>query len=156
MFRPLALAIVVVAIHASDLRAQGIGYVVAGPAGHSGFFGSGSSAHVAGGAEVLVRGIAGVGAEIGFFDRLVTASLDGVFHVPVGGAQTRPFLAAGFTKMGIGDGEGDALNEWNVGAGVDFWTRERRAWRFDIRDHVRPDVRGTVHYWTVRVGMAFR
>jgi hypothetical protein len=43
-----------------------------------------------------------------------------------------------------------------VGVGVDFWVRERRAWRFEIRDHVRPDVRGKVHYWTLRVGMAFR
>jgi hypothetical protein len=33
---------------------------------------------------------------------------------------------------------------------------ERRAPSFEFRDHVRPDHRGTVHYWSVRAGFVFR
>jgi hypothetical protein len=152
----LTLVFAILLAYAPALHAQAIAYVVGGPAWYSGFFGSGSgSVHVAGGLEVLAKNLAGGSAEFGFYDRFVTISLNGVLHVPAGEAPVRPFVTAGYTKMGIGDGEGDPFDEWNVGAGADVG-RGRTALRLDVRDHIRPDDRGRVHYWSFRGGIVIR
>jgi len=139
---------------------QGLGYGVGGIAGYSGFFGSraGSAAHVAGGGELLAGGRAGAAGEFGFLlgtDALSITSVNGVFHaVPVGRDEPfSPFVTAGYTHMSSGEGAFDA---WNIGGGADVWTSSHRALRLEFRDHVRPDVRGTVHYWSLRAGIAFR
>ena len=137
-------------------RAQGLGYVVAGPAGVSGFFGSSStSLHAAAGGEALLKGLLGIGGEAGLLANsssvLWVVSANGVVHL--GAARVSPFVTGGYTRMGGGEG---GFNAWNAGAGVDWWTNSRLGLRLDFRDHVRPDFRGTVHYWTVRGGIVFR
>jgi hypothetical protein len=150
--------VVPVAVHAQSF--QGLGYGIGGIAGYSGFFGSraGSAAHVAGGGELLVDGRAGAAGEFGFLlgpDALSITSVNGVFHaVPVRRDEPfSPFVTAGYTHMSSGEGAFDA---WNIGVGADLWTSSHRAFRLEFRDHVRPDVRGTVHYWSLRAGIAFR
>ena len=139
-----------------EARAQALGSVVAGPAGVSGFFGSSStSLHAAGGGEFLMKGLLGAGGEAGLLANssnvLWVVSGNGIVHL--GAARVSPFVTGGYTRMGGGEG---GFNAWNAGAGVDFWAASRLGLRLDFRDHIRPDNRGTVHYWTVRGGMVFR
>jgi hypothetical protein len=145
---------------AADVSAQGLGYAIAGPAGVSGFFGSiGSSFHAAAGGELLARGIAGAGAEIGVFGNasslLIAFSANGVVHlVPsVRDRRVSPFVGAGYTRMGSGEGSFNALN---VGGGADFWVKPHAGLRVEVRNHTRSDSRGSVQYWTVRGGVVLR
>lgn len=84
---PLAMLVVLfAAAWAAPAHAQGLGYAIAGPAGFSGFFGSSDAGfHAGGGGEVLVKRIAGAGAEFGIFGNASSAlwvkSVNGVFHV---------------------------------------------------------------------------
>jgi hypothetical protein len=139
-------------------EAQGLGYGIAGPAGFSGFFGSSASGvHVAGGGEALVGGRAGIGGEFGVLANSSSAlwvfSVNGVLHFSTAQRRLSPFVTGGYTRMGNADG---SFGAWNVGAGVDIWAKDRVGLRVDFRDHVRPDDRGAVQYWTVRAGVVFR
>ena len=152
----VAVALAFVMASATAAHAQALGYVIAGPAGVSGFFRSpGTSMHAAGGGEALLNGVLGVGGEAGLLANsssvLWVLSANGVAHV--GAARMSPFVTGGYTRMGGGEG---GFNAWNAGAGLDFWARSRLGLRFEFRDHIRPDSRGTVHYWTVRGGLLFR
>lgn len=144
--------------HSAGIR--GLGYGVAGLAGVSGFFGSwASSVDVAGGGELLFGGRAGIGSEFGVFansgSMLFVFSANGVLHLSGTTAKERasPFVTGGYTAMGSGEG---SFNAWNVGGGVDLWLKDHFGFRIDARDHVRPDSRGTVQYWTIRGGVVFR
>lgn len=158
--RVLVLGAVLYAWPIGVAHAQFLGYGLAGPAGFSGFFGSSASGvHVAGGAEALIRERAGVGGEFGVLanssSALLVFSANGVLH-PTGKAASRrnsPFVSGGYTRMGSGEG---SFGAWNVGGGLDLWWRERLGFRVEFRDHVRPDRRGTVQYWTIRAGVVFR
>lgn len=89
--RAVALAVFVLALAggARTAEAQALGYAIAGPAGHFGFFGTSAMAgHAAGGAELLLRNRVGV--------------------------------------------------------------------RVELRDHIRLDDRGNVHYWSIRAGVIVR
>lgn len=85
-------------------------------------------------AQVLGYGVAGPAGLSGFFR---TSAANG--HV-AGGIEA---LAGG--RVG-GQGEFGAFG----------WLRPRVGLRIDFRDHVRPDSRGTVQYWTFRAGVSFR
>ncbi|HEX6323418.1 MAG TPA: hypothetical protein VFZ36_06815 [Vicinamibacterales bacterium] len=140
--------------------AQVLGYAIAGPAGVHGFFGSRADAgQAAGGAELLAGGRAGIAGEFGIIASgsggLLVYSLNGVLHIlssrtPRGAS---PFVTGGYTRIWNGDG---AFNAWNAGAGVDAWFSDHVGARAEFRDQVRPDGRGTVHYWTIRGGLVFR
>src|SRR5688500_11223151 len=154
--RALSLAFVLTIACVFDAQGQGQGYVVAGPAGVSGFFSSSaSSVHVAGGGEVLAGGLVGVGAEVGALANssnvLLVVSGNGVANLSR--SPFSPFVTAGYTRMQSGEG---GFNAWNAGVGANYWIRDGVGVRFDFRDHVRPDSRGTVHYWTFRGGVVFR
>lgn len=158
--RVLLAALALMLMSARGADAQVLGYGIAGPAGFSGFWGSGSdSMHPAAGGEALVRGIAGVGGEFGAIvgsgSYLFVYSINGVLHVlPArGGHRVSPFITGGYTHMYNRDGGFDA---WNAGGGVDVWIRKRAGLRVDFRNHVRPDDRGTVQYWTLRAGVVLR
>jgi hypothetical protein len=150
----LVLAIAVARVQTT--RAEGLGYAIVGPAGYSGFFGSSASAvHAAGGGEGLIDGRAGIGGEFGVFNSLSVFSVNGVLHVSPSPANRglSPFVTGGYTHMGNGEGSFDA---WNVAAGMDLWAKNRLGVRVEFRDHVRPDSRGAVQYWTIRAGIVFR
>ena len=153
--RMASLTLVIVIGGVRGAEAQGLGYGVGGLAGVSGFFASAAAGHLAGGGEALFRGRAGIGGEAGLINNLVLGSVNGVVHlVPSrAGHRLSPFVTSGWTRMSSGEGSFDA---WNAGGGVDVWTRDRVGIRLEFRDHLRPDTRGTVHYWTIRGGIAFR
>jgi hypothetical protein len=129
------------------------GYVYAGPGGVSGAWAPGGSAFVAGGGgEWLVAQGLGVGGEAGIFKTLGVVSVNGSWHFGQHShdAGLQPFVTSGYTHM-RGESEFPA---WNAGAGVIVWGH-RRGVRIEFRDHVRPDVRGTLHYWSLRAGVTF-
>jgi len=142
---------------AAAADAQVVGYAVAGPAGARGFANTRAlTVNAAAGGEIFLGRYFAVGGEGGFFDRLITASANGSLHVVSAVDRMSPFITAGYSKMGIGDGEGPAFDEWNFGAGVDAWFGDHAGMRFELRDHIRPDRRGTTHYGAFRVGVVFR
>jgi hypothetical protein len=152
------VAALLLGVNATEARAQLVAFGVGGPAGYSGFFGSTvDSLHVAGGAQFVVGDRLGVGGDLGFFSRLVTASAMASWHFVGVRAPGRamPFVAGGYSKMGIGDGEG-SFQAWVVAAGADVRLRKRWAVRLEFRDNVRPDARGSVQYWSIGAGVSFR
>jgi hypothetical protein len=145
-------------------QVTGLGYGIAGPAGYSGFFGtSGLNVHAAGGGDVLVADRVGAGGEFGVLagtgGGLFVTSVNGVFHfAPSSGARGRdqrvsPFVTAGYSRLSSGEG---GFHAFNAGAGADVWLKPRVGIRAEVRDHIRNDDRGGVHYWSVRVGVVFR
>jgi hypothetical protein len=154
------VAVGVVFMGASRLaEAQSAVYGIGGPAGVSGFFRTSSNAvHAAGGVDVLAAGRVGVSGEFGIFGNISSVlwvtSANGTFALVDGSAaRVVPFVTGGYTRMSSGDG---SFNAWNVGAGINAWLGERIGVRADFRDHVRPDSRGNVQYWTVRAGVVVR
>jgi len=128
-------------------------YVYAGPGGVSGSWAPAGAAIVAGGGgEWLVASGLGVGGEAGIFKTLGVVSLNGSWHVGQRSHETglQPFVTSGYTHM---EGEG-GFSAWNAGGGVIVWGHHRGL-RLEFRDHVRPDERGTLHYWALRAGLTF-
>jgi hypothetical protein len=111
--------------------------------------------NAAGGGEVFLAKYFAVGGEGGFFNRLITASGNASLHVVDASDRLSPFVTGGYSRLGIGDGEG-SFSAWNIGAGADAWIGDRAGIRFELRDHIRPDDRGATHYWAFRVGVVFR
>ena len=141
-------------------EAQGLGYAIVGPSGVMGTSGSaGLAGHAAAGGELLIKNRVGVGGEYGIFagegGGLHIASANAVLHFAPAERQrgTRPFVSGGYTRLSNGEGD---FNAFNVGGGVDIWARERVGVRVEIRDHIRPDDRGNIHYWAIRAGVVFR
>jgi len=142
---------------ARPARAQMLGYAIAGPAGYSGFFGSQSnSVHWAGGGEALPVPYVGAGGEFGMLNRLLVGSLTGTAHFRnVHASGVIPFVSGGWSKLGIGDGEG-SFSAKVIAFGIDAAISTHRAVRVEYRDHIRSDSRGNVHYWSFRGGIVFR
>jgi hypothetical protein len=153
----IPLIFVFIAVIATSANAQGLGYAEGGLAGVDGFPGTWSdSFHIAGGGEVVAADRVGVGGEVGFFNRLVTASGNGTLYLtPLSKGIAGAFVTGGYSRFGIGDGEG-GFNAWNVGIGAHVWFTPRTGLRLEFRDHIRPDDRGTTQYWSIRAGVAFR
>jgi hypothetical protein len=149
------LVIAFVTIFGAAADAQVVGYGIAGPAGAVGFVNTRSvTFHAAGGAEAFLGKYFTLGAEGGLFDRLITVSVNGAIHA-TGEEGMVPFVTAGYTRLGVSDGEGGA-NAWNIGAGADAWLSRHAGIRFELRDHIRLDDRGHTHYWSFRAGVAIR
>jgi hypothetical protein len=133
------------------------GYAVGGPAVYSAFFGSGLLAHASGGGEVLFATGAGVAVETGVLvsagNGLGVSSVNAVFQPHGRRARFTPFVTGGYTRMSNGD---PSFSAWNAGAGFTRWGSGRTGLRIEVRDHVRPDRRGKVHYLAFRVGVGFR
>jgi hypothetical protein len=158
----LAAALVVAAsvtLGARSACAQAVGYGVAGLGGVKGFYGSLAAGHVAGGGELLIKERAGITADAGLFGNgssvLGTLSFGGVWRVVPLSAERRyaPYVTSGFGILGESD---VVFGAWTVGGGVDIWARPRVGVRLDVRDRIRSDSRGAVHYWTVGGGVVFR
>jgi hypothetical protein len=110
--------------------------------------------NAAGGVEVSIPKYFALGGEVGAFDRLITASANASLHVVDPDDRIAPFVSGGYTRLGITDGEG-GFDAWNIGAGADAWIGRHAGIRFELRDYIRPDDRGTTHYLTFRVGVVF-
>jgi len=126
---------------------------------------------VGGGVDVPVAARVSVGGDFG----LVGPSGDGRVSYPFGYAlfgtgsllslnasyhfnrhdvhRPRPFLTGG---MGLAFGRGDAVTDGpHVGGGIDWWLRERRGVRVEVRDQLLAEF-GTTHQVTLRGGLIFR
>ena len=151
------LAVIFVAVFAARANGQAVAYAEGGLAGFSNFAGRWSNTfHVAGGGEGIVAGRVGVGGEIGFFQRVITASGNATFHLtPPSSQKAGAFITGGYTRFGILDGEG-GFNAWNIGAGAHFWLSDSAGLRVELRDHVRLDRRGVTQHWSARAGVVVR
>ncbi len=155
---------------AGPLSAQtisGRGFAVVGPGTVSG--GGGTTLHLAGGGEVLFKGV-GPLFEVGFLgptsylsEGLGVFSLNGIYHVSAGrnsGNAVSPFVTGGYS-MFFRDGH---ANFWNVGGGVDWWVGRKIGVRVELRDQIRHESytspyysrSQTWHFWNVRTGIVFR
>ena len=151
------LAVIFVAVFAAQANGQIVAYAEGGPAGFSNFAGRWSNSfHVAAGGEGIVAGRIGVGGEIGFFQRVITASGNATFHLtPPSSSTAGAFITGGYTRFGILDGEG-GFHAWNVGVGANVWFGDHAGLRVELRDHIRPDSRGATQYWSARAGVVVR
>lgn len=141
---------------AATADAQVQGYAIAGPADVTGFVSTRNvTFSAAGGAEVFLGKYVSVGGGGGFFERLITVSADAAIHAAKEEGIV-PFLSAGYTRIGIVDGEGGGFNAVNLGAGANGWIAKHAGIRFELRDYVRLDPRGTTNYWSLRAGFVFR
>ena len=153
-------ALLVLLASAAEAQTGLSGYAGAGVAGYSAFFNSRAPfVFVGGGAEVVGGTGVGAGVDAGIFANnsgatLAVLSFDGVVQLrrrPEKGAV--PFILGGYTAAYAPESD---FSTWNIGGGV-TWLRGRRTGiRVEFRDHIRPDFRGTSHYWVLRGGMAFR
>ncbi len=143
------------------------GFAVVGPGTVSG--GGGTTLHLAGGGEVLFKGV-GPLFEVGYLgptsylsEGLGVLSLNGVYHIPAGGESrsiVSPFVTGGYSMFFR---EGHA-NFWNVGGGVDWWVGRKIGVRVELRDQIRHEsytspyysYSRTWHFWNVRTGIVFR
>jgi hypothetical protein len=153
----LVTALLLTAPLAAAAQSPVRGFVYGGPAGVVGFFGTLSGMQAGGGAEWHIgNGPVSVAGEIGLLGNdssvLVATSVNGAYHFRAR-RQMVPFVTTGFTTMGSGEGSFDLLN---AGAGVTWWSSRHVGWRGEVRDQIRPDQRGTVHYWGVRAGVVLR
>ncbi len=145
-----------IALFATHSNAQGLGYVIAGPAGRLEGVNDPITVHAAAGGEFVAADRVGVGGELGFFYRFITGSANATLHLGrVRSGNTTPFVTAGYSSLWRVDGE-TAFRAFSVGAGVDIWPAENAGFRVELRDHLRRDNRGTTHYWSARAGMVFR
>ena len=77
----------------------------------------------------------------------------GVHFVQDGGQRLVPYVSGGYFRWSSGEGDFDGVN---IAGGMDYWFKQRIGMRMEVRDHIRPDSRGTVQYWSFRLGVVFR
>jgi hypothetical protein len=156
-FLVVVLFAVSVAGTSVPVRAQALGYGLGGGSLFTGWFGSGFGWHAAGGGEILAKGIAGGAAELGVFGNsnggLWLTSFNGVAHIPDISHRTSAYLTGGYSRFSNGEGSFNAIN---FGVGADFRSASHVGTRLELRDHLRRDVRGRVHYFSIRAGIAFK
>ena len=147
---------------ASGTAAQPIEGYVAGGAGrwvHSTGT-SGSLMVGAAGVEWLPTPYLGMAGEVGMLtsrggDLAATLGVDARLHfrgtAPPGG--WAPYAFAGYSPLRL-----FGLSDQGVqfGAGIDYRLSTRRALRLELRDILRRGGSVTSHYWTMRLGIAFR
>jgi hypothetical protein len=80
-------------------------------------------------------------------------SVNGSWHFAGRSARIDPFVTGGYT-LAFRSG---TLNFGNVGGGANVWLKERLGLRVEFRDHVHASSRvANLHYWGLRIGIAFR
>jgi hypothetical protein len=134
--------------------AQVLGHGVFGIGGVGGFVNTEPSFTLAGGADYVVGDRFAVGGDAGLFDNLVMVSANASYRAPYHMGFV-PFFTGGVSRMGLRYGDG-TFSTMNVGAGADMWLKRRAGLRLEFLDQIRPDDRGTTHYWSARAGIVFR
>ena len=143
------LAVIFVTVFATHADGQGLAYAEGGPAGFSDFAGRGSNTfHVAGGGEGIVAGRVGVGGEIGFFQRVITASGNATFHLTPPSSR-KPAPSSPAATRGSGSSTVKAASTPGTSAWArNVWLGDHAGLRVELRDHIRPDARGATQYWS--------
>jgi hypothetical protein len=135
----------------------GLGYFFVAPGIYSGYSDSIGTLHIGGGGEALVyRGLA-VGAEVGCIAAL-QGSGGGMGLFSANGSyyfsrqrKVSPFLTGGYSSV-WGHGQRNLVN---LGAGANYWIRERLGIRFELRDHIYA-AGSDGHLLGFRIGIIFR
>ena len=145
---------------AQTSTSAGHGYVFFAPGGATGRGFTTSTLNLGGGGEAFVAENFAVGSEIGalwptenFGAALGLFSVNGAYHFgrSAEGRKAVPFVTGGYSLLF----REETSNLYNLGAGVDYWFREKLGLRLEFRDHIwNPGT--TVHLWQVRIGMTFR
>ena len=143
------------------------GYAFFAPGGVSCCGNTSMTLHFGVGGEAVLRYGIGIGAEIGalavrqyFADSLVGVfSPNGYYHFFHGKrVKVDPFVTGGYSLM-FRSGH---INLFNFGGGLNYWSDGKLGLRIEVRDHVHDLGSGfygnspAIHYWGVRVGLAFR
>jgi hypothetical protein len=135
------------------------GYVFVAPGALTAGGFSNGTLHVGGGGEHVFNNRIGLGAELGAVGRwnnyhtaIGMFSVNGSYHFR-DRDKWDPFVTGGYS-LGFRSG---TLNFGNFGGGLNYWFRERLGLRFEVRDHLHISDRApNLHYWGLRVGLAFR
>jgi hypothetical protein len=158
MHRLLSI-IVIVCLTEVAASAQSTQYLFIGPGGISST-GTERVYQAGGGFDVSLNDHVGIGAELSALlpGQHVHEDTRGLVSfnafVPLRRqAKTMPFGTAGYSLLF----RDFTANFFNFGAGIDYWYADNRAVRIEGRDHVgSPAGAPTTHYWTIRLGLAFR
>jgi hypothetical protein len=115
--------------------------------------------HFGGGGEKIFGPGIGVGGELGvlgpwsnYRSALGVFSVNGSYHFFRDRPKLDPFVTGGYTLFF----RSGTANLGNFGGGVNYWLGERLALRAEVRDHVHSPGPLTIHYWGLRLGVAFR
>ena len=136
------------------------GYVFIAPGGVTCCGDTGSTLHFGVGGEAVLGAGIGLGAEIGalgeprFFGDSVVGILspNGYYHFAHSRrSRADPFVTGGYTLL-FRSGH---LNLFNFGGGFNYWFAGSLGARIEFRDHVYSSG-VTIHYWGLRLGLAFR
>jgi hypothetical protein len=168
----VVLAIAIAAGWTCTAVAQGVAGNISGAAGVilccSGEI---ATARISGGAEVPITDALGVGGEVSLvaplgdaiitqahsshdFGRFTALSLNVLYRFKTGkrAAKARPYITVGADEVFAGDA---AVLAWHVGGGSDWWLRDRRGIRVEIRDQFLREF-GTTQVLTAAIGVIFR
>ncbi|HWC00040.1 MAG TPA: hypothetical protein VG672_25205 [Bryobacteraceae bacterium] len=159
--RQIGFCLVWLAAIAGSLRAQSSnGYVFFAPGGATCCGYTAMTLQMGAGGEAVIWNGIGAGAELGVagqrsdFGGTVAGvfSPNGYYHFLRGkDLKLDPFVTGGYTLLF----RSGSANLFNFGGGVNYWFHRRLGARLEFRDHVYTGD-GTLHYWGIRVGLAFR
>jgi hypothetical protein len=142
-------------VGAGVLDAQSYGYLFGGVGAERGSRDQGFG-HVGLGGEWLPVRVVGIGGEVGviglreFGGTFAMLSANGSIHVPTA-TKFDPFFTAG-VGVGTNFSGGDIFA--NLGGGINYWVRQRVAFRAEFRAWPWPSASRTLY--EVRAGLAFR
>lgn len=114
--------------------------------------------HLGGGADFPIYIGLGASAEIGALGAsggaFAQADVNGSYRFTGLGRSRKlvPFVTGGYTRAG---GREWGENWFNVGGGLDYWLRPRKALRLEVRDHLDPQHERAVHYLESRIGLVW-
>jgi hypothetical protein len=155
----IALAGLMLSAGASNAQPTSQGSVVVAAGANSNGFSAGQPFfQVTGAGEALIQNRVGLGGELGLArggrDTWATVSLNGRLYFPREGNRNgvAPFVSGGYTTFFTGSGGIAALD---VGGGVTYWFNDRTGLLLEFRDALSQPL-GPNHYWTARIGIAFR
>jgi hypothetical protein len=157
IFAILLAVLLPFAASAQSKERRGQGYVFVAPTTTTE---GGSGLHIGGGGEGLVYKGLGVGGEVGYLGAardlsqgigILSPNVSYHFTKASKSGKFAPFVTGGYTLL-IGS---DAAHAVNFGGGMNWWFKDRIGLRLEFRDHV-PVQFGSVHIFSVRIGLAFR
>ena len=118
-----------------------------------------------GGGKYIAKNGIGIGSDVGvagprqgfWGDCVGLWTINGYYQFSVADKKTDPWVTAGFSRT-FGH---DFGRSWiNVGAGFDYWSKERMGFTMSVFDHLREDLiagkTARMHIWGVRVGFVFK
>ncbi len=160
MRRILAVAMLLLAVSTAARAQPSHGYLFLAPGGVSSGGHTAMTLQLGAGIDaVLFKGV-GLGAELGALgpredfasNVLGVASANGYYHFLHGRPKADTYVTAGYSVMF----RSGSFNLFNFGGGINYWFIPRLGLKAELRDHVYRPSGASIHYWGIRVGLAFR